>query len=170
MDTVEKNTGKYCVTKKSGTDWSISNAVEYWSTERWEVWTQVHWGQTRWRLLDLHNVTHTHTNTQWWHNSSMPGVQLVACSLALTVSSACVYVCVCAYPVLPLCERGPLFTSLCCQLGTQSQDKTVYARTHIQTHTRTLKNTHTHTTLCCLLFSLCWEWKGAKQDRSRRAN
>lgn len=62
----------------------------------------------------------------------MPGVQLVACSLALSASGECVY------PVLSLCERGPLFISLRCQLGTKSQGETMPA----------LKHTHTHTCPC----------------------
>lgn len=104
-----------------------------------------------WTYTISHTRTQSHTNTHWWHNSSMPGVQLVACSLALTVSCACVY------PVLSLCERGPLFTSVCCQLGTKSQDKMVHARKHA--HART------HTTLCCLFVQ---PMEGMKRGQTRR--
>lgn len=60
----------------------------------------------------------------------MPGVWLVACSLALTGSRACVPVYMCS-----LCMEGALlFTALGCQLGTKSQEETVHTCTY--THTR----------------------------------
>lgn len=99
-----------------------------------------------WTYTITLTFTHTQTSayrhtTHWWHNSSMPGVWLVACSLALSGSRA---ECVSVY-VLSLCERGPLFTTLCCQLGTKSQGKMV--------HTHTYKQANTHNTLCCLFLS-----------------
>jgi len=104
-----------------------------------EVWTQVNRGQSRWCLLDLHNLSLTHTHT---HTSDIIAACQV-CSWWPAVwhwpSCECVLVCI---PCSLCVKWGPLFTSRCCQLGTKSQDKMLHAQKH--THTHTYAHTHAH--------------------------
>lgn len=111
---------------------------------------------------DTHKHTHTQSarkhRTHWWHNSSMPGVQLVACSLALTVSRACVSVCC-------LCMKGAPYSvlsaaSLALNHRTRGQDGT---------HTGTHRHTRMHTPPSAVfLSSLVRELKEVKQEYTGR--
>lgn len=78
---------------------------------------QVHRGQSRWCLQDLHNLSLTQPHT---------GDIIAACQVCSWWPAVWHGVwALCVYPVLPLCKRGPLFNGFCCQLGTESQDGTV---------------------------------------------
>lgn len=61
----------------------------------------------------------------------MPGVQLVACSLALTASSACVCVCI----LCSLCVKGAPYSLVCAASLALNHRTRRYTRMHAQKHT-----------------------------------